>query len=131
MKKTLGLAIVAGLSIISTQAITSPAQAAGKTSKDGIWLYFNASPEPVKKCGKVTLSAEVFDPTVDDQTGYYVSFVFKRSGTKRWVLKKMKSVAYNGRATATAQQCYSGTWAAGVWAGDWEGPIVYDKVKVR
>jgi hypothetical protein len=127
-------AVIAGAAAVaaSSLAVSSPAQAAGGYGyKDGTSLYFNASPEPVRKCRTVTLATEVYDPSVTDHRGFSVSFLFKRAGTSRYVYKKMKDVAYNGRATAFAEQCRSGHWKAVVWAGDWVGPSVTDHVKVR
>jgi hypothetical protein len=130
--KRLSFALVAALVIAAPVLVPSPAHAAGAYGKkDGVNLYFNASPEPVRKCRTVTLAAEIYDPSISDHSGFNVSFLFRRAGTPRYIEKKMKGAAYNGRATAFAKQCYPGRWKAIVWAGDWTGPSVTDYVKVR
>ncbi len=130
--RKLSAILVAAAVLATSLVVASPAQAAGRYGyKDGVHLFLNASPEPVKKCGRVTLAAEVYDPSVRDHTGFHVSFLFKRAGSSRYVEKKMKDTAFNGRATAFARQCHPGHWKAVVWVGDWTGPSASDYVKVR
>lgn len=62
-----GTALAASLVLL----VSSPAQAAGSkagNSRTG-YIDFNASPEPVRKCGKVMLAGEVYNPALD---GYWL-----------------------------------------------------------
>jgi hypothetical protein len=52
--RRLGSVAMAAVFAIGSVFISSPANAAGSSaSRDGMHIYFNVSPEPVKKCGNV------------------------------------------------------------------------------
>jgi hypothetical protein len=135
MKKLVRIVIAAALPL-SVVLVSSPARAAGAyAKKDGVWNYFNASPEPVKKCGKVQLHGEVWDQdesfTDGDHSIFFAAIYFRKSGTSKWVYKGGKNAAYNGRYTLYMKQCHSGTWKSSIGVEDWFGPSVSDAVKVR
>ena len=124
---------MAAVLVIGSALVSSPANAAGSSaSRDGVHIHFNASPEPIKKCGKVLLAGEVWLEGIDDQSVAWVNFYFKKDGSSKYVFKSSDlSVAYNGRYSKRVKQCSSGRWKATVNFGDYAGPGATDHVKVR
>ncbi|GAA2531758.1 hypothetical protein GCM10010201_34080 [Pilimelia columellifera subsp. columellifera] len=125
MKRLITAAVV--LASLAATFIASPAKATGKNYKGGVELWFTA-PKQIKKCRLVRLQADVFSAGESDV--YWVGFQFKRTGTSRYVNKRIKSVK-GGQARAFPKQCFPGTWRATVFVGDWTGPSVTRSVKVR
>ena len=129
MKKILAALALTPLVLALTP---SPAHAAGVKVRDGtVHMYFNASPEPVKKCKKVLLGGETWVEGLHDHTGVRVNFYFKKAGTTSYVYKGHDNAAYNGRYSRYLKQCRSGTWKATLTFGDYSGLAARDYVKVR
>lgn len=122
MKRTL-IAIAAALALIAPAVVASPAQASSLS------FTFNASPEPVKKGGYVTLSGKT---TGLGSGAIYaeVDFYFKAAGSTKWVFQNYTRPRSNGTYSRRQAQNHSGTWRADIWwdGEDYKGPSRTDYV---
>ncbi|MCY1142870.1 hypothetical protein OWR29_33165 [Actinoplanes sp. Pm04-4] len=100
MRRQLLIGIVAVLSILGVPAPALAGSGAGA-------FTFDASPEPVKKGGYVTLSGR--NTTLYFSSG--VSFYFKADGSSKWVYQNSTTVK-NGKYSRRQAQNHSGTWKA-------------------
>ena len=107
IRRSLGFMIAAVFVALSAVS-ASPAQAATGSS-------FNASPEPVKRGGYVTLSGH-FGGVGRDWDMAEIDFYFKADGTSRWVFQNATGLNAKGNFDKRQAQNHSGTWRADFWA---------------
>jgi hypothetical protein len=129
--RKLVLAVTTSFALLASAMVGSPAQAGSRSQCVGrTCITMNAYPEPVRKCGHVTVGSETWERGLHDHSVLRANFYFRPYGSSRWSYKGGKRMSFSGRATMVFRQCQSGTWNVRVRSDD-RNPSVTDFVAVR